>query len=190
MKNNKRTGPQKAKARKIKTLNKAQKNALVIYYSLEGYTKKVSEIIAKEINADTLELKTQKEIKVENVSKLSKYFWGGKQVMTKEKPALLPFDKNPDEYELIFIGTPVWAFTFTPAIRTFFSEIKLKNKKIVLFCTDEGSKGKTLENMEKELIGNKIIGKAEFRRPKKDFSENDDKIIYFAKEMNEKHSLN
>jgi len=40
----------------------------------------------------------------------------------KEKPELKAFDKDLDKYDLIFIGTPVWAFNYTPAIYTFFEK--------------------------------------------------------------------
>jgi flavodoxin len=51
----------------------------------------------------------------------------------KEKPVLYSFDKNPNDYDLIFIGTPVWAFSYAPAFNSFFDKIKIINKKIALF---------------------------------------------------------
>lgn len=81
------------------------------------------------------------------------------------KPELVAFDKDPAAYDLLVIGTPVWAWTFTPAIRSFFAQAALKDKKIALFCTHEGSPGKTLEHMEKKLGGNEIVSKAGFLAP-------------------------
>jgi hypothetical protein len=51
---------------------------------------------------------------------------------------------------------------FFPPIRSFLAQERLKGKKIALFATHEGHLLKTLENMEAELKGNKIIGKADF----------------------------
>ena len=163
---------------------KNKDSVLVIYYSLDGYTKLVAETIAKGINADILELKPERELlKVSGIARFSKYLWGGRQVIMKETPILLPFEKNIDDYGLLIIGTPVWAFTFAPPLRTFFSNVKMKGKKIALFCTHEGTKGKTLENMRKELLGNEIIGEIDFRRPKKSLDEDKAKIISFAKDL-------
>jgi menaquinone-dependent protoporphyrinogen IX oxidase len=67
-----------------------------------------------------------------------KYLRGGKQVMMKETPELEPYQIDLKNHDIIYIGTPVWAFTFTPAIRSFLKHTHLKNKKIVLFCTHEG----------------------------------------------------
>ena len=138
---------------------------LVIHYSLEGNTKFIAQKIAEGVGADILELKPKKE--TVKPHSLSKYFWGGKQVMTKEKPELLPFGYDPQDYDLLFIGTPVWAWNFTPPLGTFFSQVKLTGKKIALFCSCGGAKNNTLENMEAELAGNKIVGKIDFKEPLK-----------------------
>ncbi|MFH1472213.1 MAG: hypothetical protein ABIF85_04880 [Nanoarchaeota archaeon] len=58
----------------------------------------------------------------------------------REKPALLPFDKDPKDYDMIFIGTPVWAFSYSAPFNTFFHETELKNKKIALFICHGGGK--------------------------------------------------
>jgi multimeric flavodoxin WrbA len=51
----------------------------------------------------------------------------------RTKPELQPFDLDPEEYDVIIIGMPVWAFTMTPAVRSFLNKVKLKDKKIGLF---------------------------------------------------------
>jgi len=135
---------------------------LVIFYSLDGNTKFISETIAQTIGADLLELKPVKDI---NNQGAAKYFWGGRQVIFKTKPELQALNLNPADYDLIFIGTPVWAFTFAPALKTFFSQTKLTNKKIVVFCSHEGHPGKTLENMADELHANEIISQQDFLGP-------------------------
>lgn len=133
--------------------------ALVVFYSLEGNTKFIAEIIAKELKADLLALKPQKEISSKG---FMRFVWGGKQVLMKEKPHLLPLKKNASDYDLIIIGTPVWNFSFSPTIRSFFSQVKLKNKKIALFCSHSGSPKKTINNMKYELKDNKIVAEIEF----------------------------
>lgn len=142
---------------------------LVVYYSLTGNTKFIAEAVAKAAGADILELKTEGElIKKES---FMKYFWGGKKVMMEEKPALLPFDKNPTDYDLLFIGTPVWAWNFAPPLRSFFAQIKLTGKKIALFCANGGDMGKTFNEMKKELAGNEFVGEIEFLEPLKNNKE-------------------
>ena len=138
---------------------------LVVYYSLEGNTKLIAQKIAEATGADLLELKLKKE--TINPHSLSKYLWGGGQVVMKEKPELLPFEVDPNQYDLIFVGTPVWAWNFSPPINTFLANVKIADKKIALFCSHGGAMGKTFENMEKKLSDNKIVGKIDFKEPLK-----------------------
>ena len=143
---------------------------LVIFYSFEGNTKFISENIAEEVGADILELKPVKEI---TRNKVMKFVVGGKQAMSKAEPEIESFEIDPNEYDLIFIGTPVWAWTFAPALRTFFSNIKIENKNIGLFCCHGGGPGKVFEKMEEKLEGNSILGKIDFKDPLKHDKEND-----------------
>lgn len=137
---------------------------LVVYYSFEGNSKYIAELIKTYMNADILELKLVEELKSKG---FLKYFWGGKQVLSNQKPKLQNIDKNLDDYDLIFIGTPVWAWSFSPALNTFFAENKITDKKIALFCCSGGGKGKTFEKMKAELKGNEIVGEMEFIDPLK-----------------------
>ncbi len=108
-----------------------------------------------------------------------KYVWGGKAAMMKTKPELLAFENNPQDYDVLFIGTPVWAWTYTPPLNTFLSTCSLSNKKIALFCCHGGGKGKIFEKMQKALEGNQILGEIDFRDPLK---KNTDTNIQRAKE--------
>ncbi|OLS12871.1 MAG: flavodoxin [Promethearchaeota archaeon CR_4] len=135
---------------------------LVCYYSFEGNTHFIAEHIARAVNGELLRLVPVKDLHSKGGAK---YFWGGKQVTFRQKPALTPYDKNPADYDVLFVGTPVWFYTFTPALRSFFSQVKLQGKWIALFCAHGGSKGKTLENMKKALPGNQFLGQIDFMEP-------------------------
>lgn len=153
---------------------------LVVYYSLEGNTMFIAEVIAEATGADQLELQPDKEPKSKG---FTKYLWGGRQVFMKDKPLLKSLDKNPADYDLLFIGSPVWSWNYAPALRSFFPEVKLEGKKIGLFCCHQGSPGKTLENMKKELGGNTILGEKDFRQPLADKKQNKEKAQKWAKEI-------
>jgi len=135
---------------------------LVVYYSLDGNTRYIAENIASAIGADILELKPVSDIKN---NKFTKYLWGGRQVVMGKKPELEKISVNPQEYDTIFIGTPVWAFSCSPAINTFISEFEIRAKKLAFFICDGGSKGKTFSNMRERLIDNTILGELELTEP-------------------------
>jgi flavodoxin len=142
---------------------------LVVYYSYEGSTRVIAQTIAEVLDADMIECKPLKDISSKS---FMKYVWGGRQVVFKQHPQLKTFEQNPDDYDMVIIGTPVWAFTYAPAIRSFLWKVNLKNKKIGLFCCHDGAKGKTLDNLKEVLSNNTIIGEIDFLNIKKNKEEN------------------
>ena len=134
---------------------------LVVYYSFEGNTKLISESIAEEMDSDILKLEVVKPIS----NDVTKYIVGGKQVILREKPKLITYEFKPENYDVLFIGTPIWAWNYAPALRTFFEENSVKNKKIALFSCEGSSNGKIFENMKKNLEGNEFLGEIEFFEP-------------------------
>lgn len=129
---------------------------LVVFYSYEGNTRLAAGIVAEAAGgADMLELRPVRDMKSKG---FMKYVWGGRAAVMGVTPVLQDFDADFDQYDLIFIGTPVWAFTYTPALKTFFKGKYLKGKKIALFCCHEGVLGRTIANMKKALKGNSIAG--------------------------------
>jgi len=113
---------------------------LIAYYSRTGNTKKVGEKISKMLNADIDEI-------IDKTSRDGIKGWliGGRDAM-REKETKIKYKKNPSKYDLVIIGTPVWAFTLTPAIRAYLGANKMK--RVAFFCTHGGSPGKTLAEME------------------------------------------
>ncbi|HEY9058942.1 MAG TPA: flavodoxin [Pseudobacteroides sp.] len=154
---------------------------LIVYYTQSGNSKFVAETIAQEIKADTLEIKTKKSLPKSTFFKL---FVGGMQVVFKIKPDLLPVDKKPMDYDMVIIGTPVWASSFASPFNTFFSQIDIKGKKIALYCCYGGSKGKTFDNMKNVLNGNQFIGELEIKSPLEDKSEGIRRIKEWVKTIN------
>lgn len=154
---------------------------LVAYYSLEGNTELIARAIAEATDADILELTPKNDIRSKG---FLRFFKGGFQVLTKKEPELVPYEREPAAYDLIFLGTPVWAGNFAPAIRSFLSQVELENKKIALFCCYGGSEGKCLKRLKEELTGNEIIGEMGFTEPlKKEKQANVKKAEKWAEEI-------
>ncbi|NHJ48326.1 MAG: flavodoxin [Asgard group archaeon] len=157
---------------------------LVAYYSFEGNTKFFAETIAKEIKADLLELKPIKEIKTKG---FLKFPVGGFQVVFGIKPKLQPFDINPQDYDVIFLGTPAWSLTYSPTMRSFLSKEKFENKKVVLFCSRMTQKGRTFKAMKKKLKGNDIVDEFDLNEPLKNEKDEKEKMIKtWVKGLNKK----
>lgn len=136
--------------------------ALVIYYSLKGNTRHIAQEIAQATGADLLELRTPQEPQSKG---FAKYVWGGAQVVMRRRPRLEPWDADLAAYGLLFIGTPVWAFTYAPPLRSFLAAFTLRQRRVALFCTHEGGPGKTLLHLRRALAGNEIVGERDFLTP-------------------------
>ena len=153
---------------------------LVIYYSLDGNTGFIAGKIAEATGADMLELKMKQDIG----GGFMRYLRGGKQVVRKEKPELLPLQVNPGDYDVIFMGSPVWAGSYAPAFNTFFNTVTLKGKKVALFACYGGQAAKTFINFRGALEGNDILGEIGFRDPlKKDTEKSGSEAAKWAAEI-------
>lgn len=137
----------------------------IIYYSYEGNTALAARTIAGEIKADIFEIKTVDEKKRTG---FAKYLWGGGQVLRHKRPALKPLSLNTDGYDLLILGTPVWAGSPAPALVSFLSERNIKDKKIALFCCHRGGKRNVFDKLKALLPGNTIAGQIDFIDPVKE----------------------
>ena len=122
----------------------------VVYYSYSNNTRRIAEIIADKLNADLLELVpavpytyNYDELVKDEEANMDK----------KELIELEPFDLDLDYYDRIILGTPVWWYGISPAMRTFLTDNKeqLKNKKFYAFITNGGWIGHSVDDL-KELV--------------------------------------
>jgi flavodoxin len=137
-------------------------NTLVIYFSYSGNCGLIAQGLTSGLNADVLELKLEDEKQRKG---LAKYVWGGKQVLSHEKPRLKPYKADWEKYDLIIIGTPVWAGSPAPALASFCDATKIAGKKIILFCCHRGGKGKVFDKLKALLPGNTFAGERDFVVP-------------------------
>jgi flavodoxin len=93
------------------------------------------------LSADLEEL-----IDLKNRKRIIGWLKSGRDAMKKNLTDVYS-EKNPSKYDLVVIGTPTWAGTITPAIRTYLT--KNKFKKVAFFCTYGGNFGNVFSEMEK-----------------------------------------
>jgi flavodoxin len=149
---------------------KSQK-ALVIFYSRTGTTKKVAKQISEKLSSDIEELVDKKDRKGP-----MGYILGGRDAMKKIPTQIEKTKKSVSKYDLIILGTPVWAFAMAPALRTYILDNKdtIKDKKFALFCTMGGSGAKNTMDEIESIIGKKAASRMELLTKevvKGDFSE-------------------
>jgi len=121
---------------------------LVVFYSRTGNTKKVAQIIAKRCHAD-IERVIEKGV---NRKGFLGYMGAVKDATLGKQVETEPFTKNPEAYDLVIIGTPIWMWDMTPAIRTYLLKMKGKLRKThVAFFTTSTETGaeKIVQKMQK-----------------------------------------
>jgi flavodoxin len=136
---------------------------LVAYYSRTGHTKFISEKIAQLFSADLCEITDKKN----RQGKLG--FLGGGNDALREKLTNIEVSKPIEGYDLVVIGSPVWAGKITPAIRKFMVTNDFKEQSVALFVTLDGNKPeKSLENMKAAISAKRIVGEYGFIQPTSD----------------------
>ena len=144
-----------------KTLRK-----LVLFYSHTGGTRYIAQAIANAAGADLVEIKTLKPL---STFKPWLILSGGFQAVSGRKPKIQPLPKKPETYDLIFIGTPIWASRFAPALRTWLAEAGLKGKRLALFASSAGGKpGRVFTELRAALPDNTFSADFIVKEPLKD----------------------
>lgn len=123
---------------------------LILYYSYLGNTKRIAEVIQKEIGGDIARIDTV----VPYDSDYNKVVdQGQREVAEGYCPELKPLNLNLKDYDTIILGSPVWWYTFAPAMRSFLKQEDLTGKTIYPFATNGGWLGHTMEDFEKFCKG-------------------------------------
>ena len=152
---------------------------LIVYYSLTGNTRFIAETLKDSIEADILELKPIKEL---NADSSSRFIWGGYQSTMKKKPKLMDFDIKPLEYDIVILGTPVWAWNISPPMRSFLAKFDLTGKNVALWMCHAGDGVKAMKKFKEALKGANIVENISFQVPlKKDPDEKKEKAIAWIK---------
>lgn len=121
---------------------------LVVYYSRTGTTQRLGDAIAEVIGADTEAIVDRKG----RGGPLG-FVGGGKDALLKKTTEIEPVKHDPADYDVVIIGTPVWASTVTPAIRSYITAEADRLPQVAFFLTTGGTGiDKTFETMA-ELAG-------------------------------------
>lgn len=125
---------------------------LVVFYSRTGTTRKVAEMIAEKIGAETEEIRD-----IVDRSGALGYMRSGRDAMKKRLTKLEPLRHNLSKYDLIVVGTPIWGWNMSVPARTFVTEQKDSLRKVAFFCTMGGSGDRKAFLEMAKIIGKKPI---------------------------------
>ena len=131
--------PASAPATKTETAQPANntqgKKVLVAYFSHTGNTEKVAQFIQSKTGGDLF--------KIETATPYSNVYREVTEVAKQEKaddarPALKNTVADMAQYDVIFVGYPIWWYTAPMAIGTFAESYDFSGKTVITFCTSGG----------------------------------------------------
>lgn len=108
---------------------------LVVYFSRTRHTEQLAKEIAKRCGADLEAIREE-----QSREGFLGYWRSAWDVITHAQAPIRPPLKDPAEYDLVIIGTPVWVQQPAPAVRTYARQYARRFKQVAFFCT-EGSTG-------------------------------------------------
>lgn len=113
---------------------------LVAYFSVTGNTRKLAQNIAQVSHADLFEIKpsvpyTEKDLDWHDETSRSSVECNN----PKSRPEIAEKVENIDQYDVIFLGFPIWWYAAPRIVETFLEQYDLGGKVVIPFCTSGSS---------------------------------------------------
>lgn len=123
---------------------------LIVYYSYQGNTQGIVDMISKKVDADIVRIDTV----VPYTGGYSAVVDQGQDEVNRGYcPEITPSDVDISKYDTVIIGTPVWWYTFAPAMHTFLKSQIWQGKTVYPFATNGGWIGHTFKDFKAACNG-------------------------------------
>ncbi|MCQ2959293.1 MAG: hypothetical protein MJ198_03775 [Bacteroidales bacterium] len=128
---------------------------LVLYYSQTGATKTVAEEIKQQLNADIEAIEIENPYDGNYKETIDRCI---QEIESGTVPNTKALQSNINDYDIIFLGYPVWFGTYAQPIAGLVKNESFEGKKIVTFCTfGSGGLQASTENLKQALPKAEII---------------------------------
>lgn len=108
---------------------------LVAYYSLTGKTERVATAIADASGGQLYRIQVDKSYPDDSKERRAIL---EQEIETNYLPPLIATDINPENYDIIFLGSPVWANHISQPVKSFLEKYNLTGKHVIPFVTHSG----------------------------------------------------
>ena len=133
--------------------------ALVAYFSASGVTKAVAERLAKGIGADLFEIEPAIPYTRADLDWAKKNSRSTIEMNDRSsRPAIASKAADMTQYDVVFVGFPVWWYREPSIIDTFMEQYDFSGKTVIPFATSGGSQlGDSAKNMQALARGSKVL---------------------------------
>ena len=119
---------------------------LVAYFSASGVTAKVTDLLADAVGADIHEIRPKVPYTKADLNWMDKKSRSSIEMADKKiRPEIAESNVRIEEYDVVFLGFPIWWYVAPTIVNTFLERHDFSGKKIVLL----GSKLKKNQKMER-----------------------------------------
>lgn len=125
-----------AQTQNSENTNNGNQNILVLYFSMTGNTQSVAEIIQDQVGGDIVRLETVQEYPSDYDELLD---FAQNELSENARPELKTSIENINDYDVIFLGYPIWWGDMPMPVYSFLDEYDLSGKTIAPFVTHGGS---------------------------------------------------
>ena len=140
--------------------------ALVAYFSATGKTKAMAEKLAAAISADLFEIVPEIPYTEPDLKWMNKESRSSVEMMDRtSRPAIGSEIENFEQYDVFFVGFPIWWYREPSIIDTFIEAYDFSGKTIVPFATSGGTSiGDTFKNLQALAPDATIVKGERFRK--------------------------
>lgn len=123
---------------------------LVAYFSASGVTRKVAEELSEALNADLYGIRPEVPYTKADLDWRDKKSRSSVEMADKSsRPAIADQNTNISEYDVVFVGFPIWWYVAPTIVNTFLESHDFAGKTIVPFATSGSSGiGETVANLK------------------------------------------
>ena len=134
---------------------------LVAYFSASGVTEKVAKELAKAEGADLFQICPETPYTKEDLDWTNKQSRSTLEMQDLDcRPAVCGKVENMEQYDVVFVGFPIWWGREPSVVDTFLTSYDFKSKFIIPFCTSGGSDiGNTADRIRELTCANVDEGK-------------------------------
>jgi flavodoxin len=155
--------------------------SLVVYYSRAGNTRFVAQEIAAELGSDVEEV-----IDLKRREGTMGWVSAGRDAMGNRETEIGETKKNLDDFDLIVIGTPIWAWSPSAPIRTYIRKHNFAGRKVALFFTLDNKPRQAVEKTKTLMPGADFVGEFLLVKPTKDREASKKKIAEWCDSLRAK----
>ena len=135
---------------------------LVVYYSHSGNTQTIAGYIKDALGCDIVRIETVNPYPESYDEHLAQ---AREEVAAGYHPELTTRVENIKDYDVVFVGYPIWVETAAPPVASFLASHDLTDKTVIPFCTSGTSSAETSYRLVRSLCPNStVLGGIQIRR--------------------------